>query len=140
MSSNTYLYINLRRSRDGAFVRVCVRSCVIVTLDSFSSLWAAFTLCTSTHCQYNEIVHRKQQHTSGIIHVYFFEPMKSTRLACLRWDSRYNISLFDNNHFIGDTSPLFCAQSSHGSPSQMCMFNKRRFDYNRLLFTPFLTV
>ena len=26
--------------------------------DSFSSLWAAFTLCTSTHCQYNEIVHR----------------------------------------------------------------------------------
>ena len=36
------------------------------------------------------------------------------RLACLRLDSRYNISLFDSNHFIGDTSPLFCAQSSYG--------------------------
>ena len=58
-----YLYINLR-SRDGAFVRVCVRSCGIVTLDSHSSLWPAFTLCASMH--YNEIVHRKQQHTSGI--------------------------------------------------------------------------
>ena len=50
----------------------------------------------------------------AFIHVYFFEPMKSTRLACLRLDSRYNISMFDNNHFIRDTSPLFCAQSSHG--------------------------
>ena len=45
------------------------------------------------------------------IQVYFFEPMKSTRLACLGLDSRNNISLFDSNHFIGDT---FCAQSSHG--------------------------
>ena len=26
------------------------------------------------------------------------------------------------------------------SPSQMCMFDKRHFDYNFLLFTPFLTV
>ena len=25
------------------------------------------------------------------IHVYFFVPMKSTRLACLRLDSRYNL-------------------------------------------------
>ena len=49
----------------------------------------------------------------AFIHVYFFEPMKSTRLACLRLDSRYHISLFDSNRFIGDTSPLFCTQSSH---------------------------
>ena len=35
-----------------------------------------------------------------LIQVYFFKPMKSTRLACLRLDSRYNISLFDSNHFI----------------------------------------
>ena len=33
-------------------------------------------------------------------------------LACVRLDSRYSISLFDSNHFIGDTSPLFC---SHGN-------------------------
>ena len=72
------------------------------------------------------------------IHVYFFKPMKSSRLACLRLDSRYNISLYDSNRFI--TSPLFCAQSLHGSPSQMCMFDKRQFEYNRLLFSPFLTV
>ena len=43
-----------------------------------------------------------------------FESMKSTLLACLRLDSRYYISTFDSNHFIRDTSPLFCAQSSHG--------------------------
>ena len=47
-------------------------------------------------------------------HVYFFEPRNSTRVACLRLDSHYNISLFDSNHFVGDTSPLFCAQSSLG--------------------------
>ena len=32
------------------------------------------------------------------------------QLVCLCLDSRYNISLFDSNHFIGETSPLFCAQ------------------------------
>ena len=35
------------------------------------------------------------------------------RLACLRLDSRYSINLLDSNHFIGDTLPLLCAQSSH---------------------------
>ena len=50
----------------------------------------------------------------AFIYVYFFQPMKSTRLVCLRLDSRYNINMFDSNHFIRDTSPLFCAQSSHG--------------------------
>ena len=45
------------------------------------------------------------------IQVYFCEPMKLMRLACLRLDSRYNISMFDSNQFIGDT---FWAQSSHG--------------------------
>ena len=49
----------------------------------------------------------------AFIHVYFFEPRNSTRLACLRLDSRYSIRLFDSNPFMGDTSPLFCAQSSH---------------------------
>ena len=29
-------------------------------------------------------------------------------LACLRLDSRFSISLYDSNHFICDTSPLFC--------------------------------
>ena len=50
----------------------------------------------------------------AFIHVYFFEPMMAMRLVSLRLDSRYNISLFDSNHFIGDTSPLFYAQSLHG--------------------------
>ena len=35
-------------------------------LVSFSSLWVAVTLCTYMHCQYNERVHRKEQHTSEI--------------------------------------------------------------------------
>ena len=35
----------------------------------------------------------------------------------------------------------YMAPCSHTeSPSQMCMFDKRHFDYNLLLFTPFLTV
>ena len=42
----SYLYINLIRSRDGAFVRSTVRAVVWSSgaHDSFSSLWAAFTL------------------------------------------------------------------------------------------------
>ena len=45
-------------------VCVCVYMCQI--LASLSSLWAAIMLCTETHCQYNESVHRKELHTSGI--------------------------------------------------------------------------
>ena len=44
----------------------------------------------------------------------FVDQRCATLLACLRLDSRYNISLFDSNHFTGDASPLFCAQSSDG--------------------------
>ena len=47
----------------------------------------------------------------AFIHVNFCEPRNSMQVGCLRLDSRYNISLFDSNHFIGDTSPLSCAQS-----------------------------
>ena len=61
-----YIYIHLRRSRDDA---VFVRSCVVrvfLTLDSFSSLWAAFSPTVHITTLYNEIVLRKEQHTSGI--------------------------------------------------------------------------
>ena len=44
----------------------------------------------------------------------FIDQRCAMLLACLRLDSRYNISLFDSNHFTGDASPLFCAQSSDG--------------------------
>ena len=40
--------------------------CVYQILASFSSLWPAVTLSTSTHCQNNESVHRKEEHASSI--------------------------------------------------------------------------
>ena len=61
------LYIHLRRSRNGASVRPCVRAsvhpCVRV---SFSSLWAAFTLTVHINALYNESVQRQEQHSSGM--------------------------------------------------------------------------
>ena len=66
--------------------------------------------------------------------------MKSTRLACSRLDSRYNISLFDSNHFfiggrflrtkLARKIPPRCACSISanstkraGHSSWMCLFN-----------------
>ena len=72
-------------------------------------VWPAVTLTVQTNALYFESVLRQEQHSSGItndyvkniafIHVYFFELIKSTRHSCLRLDSRYNISLFNSNHF-----------------------------------------
>ena len=86
--------------------------------DSFSSLWAAFTLNFHINALHNERVHGKEKHTTWIntiplkiLHLLAFSVSnrwsQCDSLACLRLDSRYNISLFDSNHFIGDTSPLF---------------------------------
>ena len=122
------IYINLRRSRDGAFVRSCVWSTGVCLLPLLHSVRFGHQL----RCAHKRIANiirkvymeRKNMQLELIdsvkniafIHVYFFEPMKSTRLACLRLDSRYNISMFRSDHFIGDTSPLFCAaQSSRGN-------------------------
>ena len=60
-----------------------------------------------------ELIRFRKKHITSI-HVYFFEPMKSMRLACSRFDSRYKISMFDSNHFIREMSPQFGTQSSHG--------------------------
>ena len=63
------------------------------------------------------------------IQVYFFEPMMSTRLASLRLDCRYNITI------VTTLSVTLSANKARTeSISQMCMFDKRQFDYNRLLF------
>ena len=48
-----------------SFVHACVVR-VFLTLDSFSSLWAAFTPTVHINALYNESVHRQEQHTSGI--------------------------------------------------------------------------
>ena len=54
----------------------------------------------------------------AFIHVYFCEAKNSTRPACLHWESHYNISMFDSNHFnYIDMSPLFCVQSSYRKSS-----------------------
>ena len=103
-------------------VRSSVRPSVW-SLDSFSSLWAAFTLTVHINALYNESKNGKEEHATWIntiplkiSHLFGF-PVSNRwsqrdSLACLRLDSRYNISLFDSNHFICDTSPLFC---SHGN-------------------------
>ena len=110
-----------------AFVRSFVRSFVWSSVDSIHSVrFGQLLRCAYKHA-YERVVNkmkvymeRKNRQLELIrfrekYRIYFFEPMKPTRLACLRFeDSRYNISMFDSNRFIRDTSPLFCAQSSHG--------------------------
>ena len=57
-----YLYINLRRSRDGTPVRSSViRAAVRVP---FSSLWPAFTLTVHINALYNESVHGREEHAT----------------------------------------------------------------------------
>ena len=59
------LHINLRRSRDCILTWcVCLFACVCQSLASFTSFWTAVTLCRSTHCQYNNSVHRMEQNAS----------------------------------------------------------------------------
>ena len=112
-------------------------------LNSFSSLWAAFTLTVHINT-FNESVHGKEEHVHAtwintiplkISHLFGFSGSnrwsQRDSLACLHLDSRYSISLFYSNHFICDTSPLF---GSHGNSFPIYMFDKRQFDYNRLLF------
>ena len=111
--------------------------------DSFSSLWAAFTLTVHINALFNESIHGKEEHATWINTIplkisHLFEFSVSNRwsqrdsLGCLRLNSRYGISLFDSNHFICDTSPLFSACTE--TPSHMFVFDKRQFYYNRLFF------
>ena len=57
----TYLYINLRRSRD---VLVLLFLRLFVTLASFSSLWPAFTLTVHINALYNESVYGMEEHAT----------------------------------------------------------------------------
>ena len=50
------------------------------------------------------------------------------------------ICTFMNGGNVRGVSPLFNAAVRTESRSNMCMFDKRQFDSNFLLFTPFLTV
>ena len=60
--------------------------------------------CCTEGSQYNENVHQKKKTYDCVknidfIHVYVCEARNSTRPTCLRLESRYNISLFESNHF-----------------------------------------
>ncbi len=96
-------------------------------------------------------VHRKEQRSSWIntipekniafIHVYICEARNSMRLACLLLNSRYNMSLFDIIHFYypWPVTTVLCTKLARKVlNSQMCTFDKCQFNYNLLLFTPFL--
>ncbi len=114
------IFINLRRSCDcllilvvwvcvfSARVFVCARACVCQIIASFSSLWTAVTLCTSTHCQYKYRVHRKEQHASWTNTI----PLKMSHLLPFSFAKRginvtdvftfgksITIILLDRNHF-----------------------------------------
>ena len=65
LPSASGIYIQGGRSRG------CLRSCgvrvdVVWSSDSFSSLWAAFTLTVHINALFNESVQRQEQHSSGI--------------------------------------------------------------------------
>ena len=110
------LYINLRRSRDclrggvPSFVTAVHASGVPSSRpDSFSSLWAK-----EEHASWINMIPLKISHLFGFSVSNQLSQCNS--LACLRLDSRCSVSLFDStelcNHFICDTSWLFC---SHGN-------------------------
>ena len=85
----------------------------------FSSLWAALTPTVHINALYIESMHGNEEHATWIntiplkiSHLFGFSVSnrwsQCDSLACLRLDSRCHISMFDSNHFICDTSPLFC--------------------------------
>ena len=95
-------------------VHVLVRACVRVRvrayqiLASFSSLFGS---CYAVHINALSIIMKdfiKKKNIQielirfrkkyRLFHVNFCEARYSTRLACLRLDSRYNISMFNSNH------------------------------------------
>ena len=70
--------------------------------NSFSSLWAAFTLSIHINALYKESILGKEEHAScintialKISHLFGFS-VSCDSLACLRLDSRYSISLFNS--------------------------------------------
>ena len=127
----------LRRSRHGT---VFVPSGVFCLFRSLHSV----RFCRRLRCPFIHIVnimktcvHGKEEQATSINKKYriysrlLFRTEASTRLACLRLDSRYIISLFDSNHFIGDTSPLFwkvlprCACSISANSTIICYSSLR---------------
>ena len=95
-----HLYINLRRSCDCLCggVPSFIRSCVVAGFIQFAL---------------GNTIPLKKSHLFGFSVSNRWS--QCDRLACLRLDSRYSISLFDRNHLIYDPSPLFCL---HGNSFQ----------------------
>ena len=123
-NSYVHLYINLRRARDShhSWQPMCVWSSFVAAgaaVRRINSLrFGQLLRWLSTNALYNERIHGKEEHASWIntiplkiSHLFGFSVSNRLRrcdsLACLRLDSCYSISLFDSNHFIGDTPPLF---------------------------------
>ena len=89
-ANRRYLYIDLRRSSEGAFVRSVGLRASVWSPDSFSSLWAAFMLTVHINTFYYKesvqlYMERKNMQLEydsvkniAFIHVYCVEPMKST--------------------------------------------------------------
>ena len=78
-------------------IQFALGSCYAVHIKALSIIMKVYTVRKNMQV---ELI-RFRKHIT-FIHVYFCEPRNSTRVGCLRLDSRYNISLFDSNHFIGD--------------------------------------
>ena len=113
LQSDMYAFTKIQLKKSWQCVCVCVhvlvRACVCAILASFSSLFGS---CYAVHINALSIIMKvfikKKNIQSELIrfrkkyrlfHVNFCEARYSTRLACLRLDSRYNISVFNSNHF-----------------------------------------
>ena len=103
MYASTKLHVCIYKVTIEKIDRVCVRVCIRSSLHSvrFGKL---------LRCAHKRIVNYIERRNIQVelirfrkkyrlFHVNFCEARYSTRLVCLRLDSRYNISMFDSNHF-----------------------------------------
>ena len=111
MQLQSYMYAFTKLQLKNLTVCVCVCACVRACIRS--SLHSV-RFGKQLHCAHKRIVNimkvyieRKNIQVELIrfrkkyrhFHINFCEARYSTRLACLRLDSRYNISMFNGNHF-----------------------------------------
>ena len=122
-----------------ACVRACMRACIRSSLHSRCAHKRIVNLMKVYSEMKNiqvELIRFRKKYC--LFHVNFCEARYSTRLACLRLDGRYNISMFDGNHFNypWHVATVLCTKLARKVlPRFACSVSA-----NLLLFTLFLIV